>query len=925
MSRLTCCLTGLLLGVASSMATAGTPTSASSFVACSLGQFGFGTGTPTNAAPLPEIFPQGTDKSEWVQNFWQRHEMLSARLRERGAAAARLVRGGGEVGWLIDRAGVGFLHQVEGGAERFLAFRLAVGNRSSEPVVIKRASIEATIDGKPFPLKPLEGRWLQTGFMDGNSHVPLFSCTPPDEIRAAPGQMATAWLVFPGLPAETSLPTVQLKFPLGDANVVIDVVEHQRAVLDLSIERLGPRKVLALLTIGGEMNPFNLQSLVTEMDQLATQQVHRVVLQWKPTAPPVPDQLVDWIENTVANAGTDDFTSVFLPTATSDVKEIYVVQPPQQPIFSDSSFLQPGLAPRLHKHLGDAVAAALRTTYLTGSAAEFRAQIEQGHPLERAAALKYGSHRLPASDLPLLLRLTTDSDKTIRLAALSALREFSEPEALAALEAVLREGEPDDVQIALSALADSRFSAARRHLRQVIHTANPSLKLKLVVALAQVPRPAWADVLFECALDEQGRPRLELLKVLVALNHPQLPELLEKGLRSEDETLRDFVFPLVARRNDERSYRLALEYVTRYVANQPPQAEMIEFLERSGDRGVVPSLMSHLQRTGDRAELIRLLGRLGNREVADRLVAVFPRYEAHEQVAALEAIRVLQHPQYLDVVRQALGSSHSSVVQQAIQGLVNEGSPLAEKILCETMVASGKAEELDRVAMALVGLGTRAAREALKKAAQSSEARRRAAALNGLENLRQGSPANIYLEQAATFYRDRNWAQAMELYQVATQLDPDLPQGFAGLGDVAIKQEKWDVAATAFERALALAPDDGQIISGLAIAQVMVDKIDAAMQLMKAREAEFRKDPTFRYNTACVYARASERTRLKPLYPERDEQAMVYRKRALEELAQAVELGFKDFAWMQLDPDLKSVSAEADFLRLIPEGERKNP
>jgi hypothetical protein len=97
--------------------------------------------------------------------------------------------------------------------------------------------------------------------------------------------------------------------------------------------------------------------------------------------------------------------------------------------------------------------------------------------------------------------------------------------------------------------------------------------------------------------------------------------------------------------------------------------------------------------------------------------------------------------------------------------------------------------------------------------------------------------------------------------------------------------------------------------------------VEEGLTFVRDRSAEFSESDLFAYNTACLYAVASERI-------EKTDAARADRLRtdAVKELARAVELGMTgetDVAWMRKDPDLKSLHGRTDFEETVTAAEQK--
>lgn len=874
----------------------------------------------------PISFPAGTQEAAEVEAFWQTLDTIEAEITTRGLPAPREKTPHGDIGWTVDRAAVVTYYQTTGPG-RFLALRLAVGNRTKEPLTIAGSSISAVIDGTAQLPRPLPKEVRTPSFLEQDINHPLDQCKTPEQMTVPAGGVASAWLIFPELDGDTTVPPVVLKFELHGTVREFDVTAHQRGLLNLKIERIGPQQSLALVTIGGLLTTFNLQSLVDEFDSLVNQKIARCVLRWSKNAPPLSSELTNWIQLSVSNAGTNQFRSDRRPTIPSQLRELHIVQPAgRSKLVDPNATRQNSVESRFHETDTAAVIAALKTSFLALDPVQLRDMMQRGHPLLRAAALVHGGRRLGPEDLPFLLALTRDADDSLRRSALTALRESGDPQAIDRLAEAARTGTGDDVAVAVRTLADSRFAAANDRLRELLASGEPALKERIVVQLCAEPRPAWSEELYAHALDAQGQPRMDVIRALVQLDHPQAVELLERGLQSGNPSLRDFSFQILSRRNDERSYRLAIEHVLNRLSDQPLDSTMIEFLSRSRDPRALPALVARLDQPRDRNSVISLLALLGDRSTGDRIVAGFDKFSPQEKQASIMALRQLRHPQFLEIAIRELSNPQATVAHSAIQGLLQDGSPLAISSLCQALEQEKRPELYPNLVQSLVSAATPQARETLQRLAQIDPPARRDAAKRGLENLKQSSPARNSIAQADAMVADKQkWRDAAELYRVATELDPYYREAFTKLAEISIRLEQWQAVAEAYGRALELQADDGNAITGLAIADMILDRPDAALKRIADARARFEKDPYFRYNTACVYGRGIERLQAQDATPARDEKLTSFRKQALAELSASLQLGFKELDWMQQDPDLKTLHGTPEFLELVAQAKRNPP
>uniref|UniRef100_A0A7C4LK30 Tetratricopeptide repeat protein n=1 Tax=Schlesneria paludicola TaxID=360056 RepID=A0A7C4LK30_9PLAN len=862
-----------------------------------------------------------TDPAQ-VRGFWQQYDAVTARLALRQQPRPEVLRDSRRLAALVDKAHVG-LFFTEDGPTRYFAWHLRLGNESNQPVVISREQIRAVIDDRTVPTTPIDGKLVNHGFPYAGEYYSLEACQPAAEITVPAGGVAATWLVYGGLPVQSTLPPCTIEVQTGDAVLKLSVNAVQYALLATNIETLGPRQELALVTVGGLLNTFNVYTLVEAIEELASRRVHRLVLRWSADAGQPESLILNWLQNSALAVGSGRSVSDQLPTFPTDIREFHLVESRPGQFLAPEYTARPFAPPRVHADVADAVAAAMRSLYPTLSRDELLAEIRQGHPLSQAAALIHGAPRLDNQDLPLVLELSRQEDPAVRRAALRALGDFDDPRALQRLEEVVRAGDSGDLATAAQALSESRYRAARDRFTSLLRGGDPALERRLALVLARHPRPEWADILVRNVVDEQGEWQLDVLRALVRLNDPRVIELLAPVLAGDNDRLQDVAFQILAERSEPRAEELAAAFARKRLERSPPDAVILSFLSRSKDPRAVPLLLKHLEGRHDKAPLINLLGQIGDAAAGDELIRHFDRLQTHEQAAALLALRQLRHPRFGEVAEQALQSQQDLIAAHAVDSLLQLGGSHAERLLCQALLTSTRPAVLNSLARAVALLGTPQARQALQKARLSDVAARRVAGQLGLQQLRQNSPGYPYWEQGLLHARAEKWGEALDAYTLATQLDPQLAEAFAGLGDVHLKQSRYAQAEQAFGEAYRLDPASGLACSGLAIALVMQGRLDDGLQTVEKVRAQFGDDVNYAYNVACVYGRAIELVSQQPPSPERDARLARFREQALRDLRQAVKLKFDDFEWMRKDPDLKSLHDLPDFQNLLRDAENR--
>lgn len=866
---------------------------------------------------------KGTADAAVVKAFWEQAETVLAGMKDRPVKAPVVESENGRVVAIIDKAAVGLFYE-EQGPMRYLAFHLRIGNtRKGEPLSWPREKIAATLDGVVRNIEEIKSPLVNHGFQIGGEHVPLRNCQPPVTLTVPAEGVAGTWLIFGNLPVGGPLPEVTLRLPVENATLEIQVAEVQRAMLQLQMERIGPQGSLALITMGGMLNTYNAHGVAEELDALTDQKISSAVIQWLPNAPTPDGQLLNWLQQSAQGGGNGRALNEMLPTINGSLKELHLVQM-KNGGFSVGLYRGQAGAAKIHATASDAVSAALRSSLLTLNREELQEQIQRGHPLARAAALRHGAPQFAVLDVPLIRRFTRDENRIISTAALQALGDFTEvPAAMEQLAETARGDDEALAAVAIAAVMDSRFAAGPQKIQQWLDGDDIKLRNRVLNVLAEHPRPEWGDSLFAHAHSSDGRIRVEVLRALVPLDHPGVVTLLEEALKSTDKSLRDFAFPILALRTDERSEQLASRYALTALDQFPPDSTMIEFFARTKDQRALPALLRHLDSTPDRGGLINLLGQMGDHRTGDYLAQRFAKLKTHEQSAVLHALRSLRHEQFPVLAAQALRSTDGSLLSAATNGLQQEGSNAAVEALVSGLEKQTQPYGITMICNALSSIGTPAAREALLGQRGSKEPVRRNAGMQGLQNLQMRSPGYSYIHQARAHRVNRQDTQAMELYTLAIQIDPELADAYSGRGEMQLKLEKWADAEADLAKAAELDPYNGLACSGWAIALVMQGRYEDGVRTVEAARERLTGDVNYAYNAACVYGRLVEATLKQPASTERETRLKQYRQQALADLQASIKLNFRDFGWMREDPDLKPLHDLPEFHDMIQAAESK--
>ena len=814
---------------------------------------------------------------------------------------------------------------------RFFAAKLTMVNLTDQPVALKRDDIRLFSDGQSYPVKEAPQQFQFHQFQIGQQSIQMRTLQTPAELAIPVGGSASTWVLFPELPPGSHVPPLVLKLNFGETTRDIDVNAMQRDVLGMKVERLGPRRALGAIRLSGALNTINAGSLVEELDRLAADGLVRAAIIWEETGIISEPPLANWLQNAALSSGrAQQFNEQQFPGLPASLRELHLARLPVGGNGNATSTSYPSnfvpataavAALRIHKTEVEAVVAALRTAYEVLPRDEVLQAIQSGNRLERAAALAGGAGRLGADKLPAILKYADDEDPAVQQAALLALSHFGEVAAIEKLVEWARKNVAPLSGAALAGLAGSRFTTAHDALLDLLANEPPESKKNIVKILAAYPRPVWSDAIYEFVRDARSGLNVEALNALVQVGHPKLLSVLAEALKGNDEALKTQAFGILAARSDRESEELAVDYTLAHLKTAPPTSVMLQLLNRVKDRRALPLLMASFNSVQNRQELIQTLGLIGDEQTARFLVETFPSLQNHEKAEVLRLLVKFDPAGFRQLAAQALQSRDGTVIGHAVQGLQEDGSTEAVKIMTDALDTSPNSFTWSYLSNALAAIGNSPARAALLKARDSGNPDKRNFALSALQMLRQRSPGFQYVAAAHQLAGQEKFKESIEQFDTAIQLDPDLPDAYAGRGHSLLHLEKYPEAGKDFARAWEQDPYNSLALTGLCLVLVISEgKSDEAIGKLEESRSKFPKNAMFSYNAACVYGRAYEHVQKDEKAPDRESRLARYKQAALADLKAAVQFGFQEFPLMEKDPDLKPFQEMPEFQELLKTG-----
>ena len=218
-------------------------------------------------------------------------------------------------------------------------------------------------------------------------------------------------------------------------------------------------------------------------------------------------------------------------------------------------------------------------------------------------------------------------------------------------------------------------------------------------------------------------------------------------------------------------------------------------------------------------------------------------------------------PQFRKLAGKALARHRQLLVSAAVNGLQNDGSPQAVKLLVTASKplttpqfgrTSPRRWEISELASPKV---------ALNKAADSDNVAKRQKAIEALHAISQRSPGYPYFMQGRQSAQGERWDEAITRYSSALEIDPELAEAYSGRGHAIPKEEHRRSPPETLPKRSELQEIVGaEAVTGLGICLVQEGNLDGGIQLIEKPRDSMNEDYIYTYNAACVYGRVS-RTR----------------------------------------------------------------
>lgn len=808
---------------------------------------------------------------------------------------------------------LGKVYIVGGKQVRYLALSVWALNRSEDPIRFERADLRLVSRNTELQLGDAPKQQGLTHVQMGQEAASIADLSRPGTVTVPAGESREVRTIFFNLPGATDIPEMILRLNIGETKSQIDLNDYALGLMKLDVDRFGPKGLLGVVTVKGELTTVGIGGLIKVLETLVVDKTTRVILNWSETAPALDAEVASWLVQAATQLGVVQNSSGQYPPLPPGFRELHLASIPVSAGIPNYLGRQ-----RVHATVEEAADAALQGAFEMIPLEALIAEIESGSPLTRPAAVAAGK-RLPEERLPLLLTLTSDPNLRIAEAAVTALRGFGSEVAVDRLVELTQRGDEALRAAAVKSLAASRFGVAHEALRTLLEASaegEPGIPPQVLVpVLASHPRSLWGDALFRIAMEGAPTVRAEALAALQTLGHSKLMDAFRAALESDDEALRRRAFVLLVNVQNPEADALTVAYTLHHLESQPPTREMAALLQRTKDARAIPLLIKHLESNqANNSEVVRLLSQIGGLEIREALENAYPKLDRSAQQATLVTLAQMNSPRFHEFAAAALQSTDVTLIHAAQQQLQADGDSKAVELLSKTLMESNQPHAIQYAASGLATIATLEARIALRRTARK-EGQRGQRALDAYRQLIENSPGQRAGSEAVAAAEALKWEGARDNYQLAVELDPQFIEAWAGLANAEMQLKNYEAAHGHYEKVLELDSQDTAAITCLAILQVMEGEVEEGLATVRKRAAQYADDELFAYNSACLFAVASEAL-------EKDDapRAEELRVEAVGQLTRSVELGMNDaeeVAWMREDPDLKSLRGRPDFEKVV--------
>lgn len=818
------------------------------------------------------------------------------------------------------------------GGNTYAIVQLRVANMTPEPFTLTTSTIRLQIKDTQLAHQAVPSRQgIGTNRIKGGPNLSRVRTLPQVEIGS--GRMKFVIATFMQLPVDMPYDDFRITVKGLPTPVSIDLMAQVKDELGLTSKRIGPRKCLGVVRVNKRLGPLGSHHLVREIDTLISDGATRIALVFGDSAERLSVSTNSWLTSQTTPRSSYRRVGTY-PQIPTSVAAFHVGPRPAVSVVISGSRSNANN----HPTNAAAIAAALFDVYQQVPVADVIKDIENGDSDIRLAAVRGGIGRFGPEVIPVLTRFAgSESDRSLRVAALRSLSHFPNKEASNVVLAAVTDPDAEVGAAAVRALADSRFPAAREALMGLLDLNTKSAagavssgeldekkRLQIANRLIETPDSHWRDLYFEYASRPNGIG-LKSLNALLQVGHPRRTELLADLLESKSTVLRNKALQALVGSRDAKERDIAMRYTLDYIQEKSPTRDMLAMLRQSTSSEVAPLLVRRFKDVRPTGSL-RSIWLDAIVSTSDPSTISFfhdlladKRLSAREKAKPLKALQALDRTKAVAEATKLVETTDLELARAAYGILEDHASPEVVRRIGDHLLGGITDKRQDTVASigvrALRVIATPPAREYLRMLQNCKNEKRRKLAGAAVDQLVVSSPAILLLQEARTLREDDKIAEAERVFEKAKKLDPELPELYVQHGHLLTHTDRRALGVKEFDKALAVDPRHPIATSLKCIAVVVLGDVEEGLSQVEYHQDKFQYDQIFNYNAACAYGQAIKRTKATA---ENVEQVAEWKLKSVEYLERCInELQFNDVKLFKEDPDLDALRDTPRFKKLL--------
>ncbi len=798
---------------------------------------------------------------------------------------------------------------------RYLAIKLGFRNSGDTDVTINTKASQLLVGNDEFLRVQVKAE-LQGMPLDlpGEISTDVERQQGPSPLTVkAKGKAAKAWLVFAKLPRTRDLPPLTLRLDTSAGKIEIDLTRIENEALTSTLERIGPSGRIGLARITGELNVINAPHFAKLMTGYAELGVSRLVIAFDKDSR-IGDELTsEWLIN---GPESDNDRLQFFPQWSGLVRGVVLANVPGQNDESGEDNVAHSEAEAVQKVTRD---------FIPGlDAATLQREVRSGHPLFQRAILLNAGDAMANDDCDSVLRYLKSPEREIRHAAIQSLRAAVAPQAITALEEIVRAESREEAALAFRSLNVSQQTPA--HALALELASDPAIQKNiglpmLLRIIGDERQERWIPFSKQAWTSPDPIVRLIALdNLLHMVSEDRLP-LLQAALTDKSVQIRDRAFQALVARRSAVEQPLFVEEALRRVKLGLKDSDTLTALREIRDPVVLPHLLKWIDAHPSEMSLVSAYVEIGGTAGLDEMVERYPRFPMETKSYLLRALSKARHPESRRLAVAGLLSEDTDYHELCQTLLIEAGDAEAASAFVEAMgqaLAKSDSNRSEALARCLGIMGGPASLQALEAMQASGNLGQKKLATTGLAYRQYNSPVNSWLQAANQKNQQNDFEGAIELLNYAIEIDPTSGRIYNAIGYAQLRMSKGAEAKPNFEKALKLTPEDHNPLTGIAICLALEGRCEEAIAIVDTPLLIFKygEQQVYLYNVACVYGRSIEHLLKDPTVAGTDQKLSDYRKKAILFLQASVQKGFEDLELLASDSDLAYLREMPEFKQL---------